>query len=834
MSAPLFDLFLREGFSAPGPRPVLADSVKQACGVITSYRIDQSLEKLSAELSKGRAPFIIFADEIISISEDILLQAAALLLSEDPPGASFFINSPALAKVYGSARPAAIRNQTEGDDDSGLTTAPHFPSWFCVLNRNILEGSGLLNFHYHTPEFYLLEAASKFAAHKLPSHGVDSLTLEFDARRWAADLVFYASDLLITDFATFKQRHPQESERAQVPPQFRLESLARYVPVPSANDGLARSANEPKISVICPVFKATFLREMLDSVCSQTWENWELLLIVDGPPAGEQEKILSILQNYGAEHRITYQLQKNMGTGPTRARLAQLATGDFVLSLDDDDMLTANALEVFALAVQRYPEARCIRGGASLIGLIKDNLPPRRRLLIDGISNDPFEVTQPFIIERETLESLGGYEWDESLHKAGEDTVLYHKLDQAGIETLLIDSPLYFRRLSTENLTLHFKYDEAMAHFRNLDNRFCPPQWQTAERQFEMIGNFERAITTYANEAAGVEVVCSTKFFQYQTLGDLSDVTIDLEVTSVCNAVCGFCPREVMPDKKTFIAMDLIDRLAGQLGQDQQKQKLVVLCGIGESTLHPQLDQIVKKLSATGAYVAMTTNGSRMHIELFEQLVKSGLISFNFSLNAATAETHQKVMRLKDYDQIVENLEQVLAFKQKRYPHIRVNVSFVVCDLNTHEVSDFVSRWRPRGVSEIWLHPVNNRAGLLSADVKAAQLEAYAELYKRDPLVVVDVFKHREVRDNICKIARSLMFISADGEMRLCAMDYGRKTTYGNLRKKSIQQMHFDKLLSYVRGEVRSLCAGCDFCPQEENQATPVLISRDVRASAMS
>ena len=33
-------------------------------------------------------------------------------------------------------------------------------------------------------------------------------------------------------------------------------------------------------------------------------------------------------------------------------------------------------------------------------------------------------------------------------------------------------------------------------------------------------------------------------------------VVIDLEVTSVCDAVCNFCPREYMPDKKRFLSME--------------------------------------------------------------------------------------------------------------------------------------------------------------------------------------------------------------------------------------------------------------------------------------
>ena len=45
-------------------------------------------------------------------------------------------------------------------------------------------------------------------------------------------------------------------------------------------------------------------------------------------------------------------------------------------------------------------------------------------------------------------------------------------------------------------------------------------------------------------------------------------------------------------------------------------------------------------------------------------------------------------------------------------------------------------------------------------------------------------------------------------------MDYRRITSFGNIKEKSLQQMHFEKLLDFVRGEYNGFCKGCDFCPK--------------------
>ena len=299
---------------------------------------------------------------------------------------------------------------------------------------------------------------------------------------------------------------------------------------------------------------------------------------------------------------------------------------------------------------------------------------------------------------------------------------------------------------------------------------------------------------------------------EYSALGDLHDVAIDLELTSVCDATCTFCPREHMPDKKRFISMELVERLADELRQNHVN--LVVLCGIGESTLHKDLDQIVRTLSSTGTKIEMTTHGgARMSRERFETLIEQGLTGFHFSVNAATADTHRNVMKLKDFDKTVANLREVAELRNRKYRHVAMHASFVVCEANHHEAEQFVEMWRPYDLNRMWLHPLNNRNGLLSPDMKPVSLDRLAEKYRGDSKVLVDVFSKLHEDTNLCKIAKSMIFISVDGTMRLCAMDYGRTTSYGNLLTRSLPDMQRNKVSRYLRGQMNQFCGGCDFCP---------------------
>jgi len=320
------------------------------------------------------------------------------------------------------------------------------------------------------------------------------------------------------------------------------------------------------------------------------------------------------------------------------------------------------------------------------------------------------------------------------------------------------------------------------------------------------------------------ETVTVSNTFRPDYLQDIKG--IDLEVTSACTASCTFCPRSEMTDTKTFISMDLVNRLADDLRQ-YGEQKVVVLCGIGESTLHPDLNQIVDTLHRAGARVNMTTHGGHMTAQRFQELVELGMAEFHFSINAATATTHQEIMRLKIFDKIVETLQEILKIKVASYPDVLIHVSFVVCETNEHEVDAFVDIWRDKGVDQIWLHPTNNRAGLVSPEAKSVQMGDITSRYASDDLVLVDVFSHYEEQEDLCKIARSMIFISAEGSMRLCALDYRRMTSYGNLADRSLHEMHSDKLMNCLLGRLDSFCGGCDFCPPvvrdrvAEDQAVP-------------
>ncbi len=103
------------------------------------------------------------------------------------------------------------------------------------------------------------------------------------------------------------------------------------------------SVNEPLVSVIIPIYNAErFLWECLDSLCSQTLQNIEIICVDDGSTDGT-EYILKKYQEQDKRIKILY--QDNLFAGIARNNGMQYAVGKYLLFLDADDFFAEDMIE---------------------------------------------------------------------------------------------------------------------------------------------------------------------------------------------------------------------------------------------------------------------------------------------------------------------------------------------------------------------------------------------------------------------------------------------------------------------------------------------------------
>ena len=97
-----------------------------------------------------------------------------------------------------------------------------------------------------------------------------------------------------------------------------------------------------KISVIVPIYNVrNYLEDCIESIIHQTYQNLEIILIVDG----SKDNSLSICEKYkNIDDRIKVIQTVNLGIGPTRNLGIDIATGKYLTFIDGDDTVAIDLI----------------------------------------------------------------------------------------------------------------------------------------------------------------------------------------------------------------------------------------------------------------------------------------------------------------------------------------------------------------------------------------------------------------------------------------------------------------------------------------------------------
>lgn len=113
----------------------------------------------------------------------------------------------------------------------------------------------------------------------------------------------------------------------------------------------------PIFSVCIPAYnRAALLPALLDSIVSQAGVHYEIVICEDASP--EREQIRQVAEQYSIAYpgRVSYhENSENLGYDGNLRRLIELARGEYVLFMGNDDLLAEGALTAVADAVRTHP-----------------------------------------------------------------------------------------------------------------------------------------------------------------------------------------------------------------------------------------------------------------------------------------------------------------------------------------------------------------------------------------------------------------------------------------------------------------------------------------------
>lgn len=234
---------------------------------------------------------------------------------------------------------------------------------------------------------------------------------------------------------------------------------------------------EPCISIIVPTYKTPekFLKEMIDSVRNQSYENWELCI---GDGSVTEDTVKNVVESYQKKDKRIKMLclSENLGiAGNTNAALS-IATGDYMALLDHDDILAPDALyEVVKWMNEHYKdETDVIYTDEDKVSFdLKDYFEPHFKsdYNLDLIRSNNY-ICHLFVARKSIVDQVGGFrkEYDgsqdydfilrcieQSKHVEHVPKVLYHWRCHPGSTAANQESKMYCYEAGKRAIEDHLK-----------------------------------------------------------------------------------------------------------------------------------------------------------------------------------------------------------------------------------------------------------------------------------------------------------------------------------------------------------------------------------------
>lgn len=169
----------------------------------------------------------------------------------------------------------------------------------------------------------------------------------------------------------------------------------------------------PLLSIVVPCYNSSslWLGQLLESIVSQTYTNWECIILDD---ASDKREHLSVINRYvNSDSRFkTYLSPLNMGVGGTSCKGVELSSGEYVAVVDHDDLLEPDALYEVANVI-RFNSIDVIYTDEAIVdesgNLIRCELRPDFSYAM--LLSHPYIVHLTFF-KREVLLSAGNFRSD--------------------------------------------------------------------------------------------------------------------------------------------------------------------------------------------------------------------------------------------------------------------------------------------------------------------------------------------------------------------------------------------------------------------------------------
>lgn len=206
--------------------------------------------------------------------------------------------------------------------------------------------------------------------------------------------------------------------------------------------------DKARISIIMGIYNcADTLSDAIESLLSQTYKDWKLIMCDDGSTDDTYE-IADEYRKKNPSQIILIRNQKNRGLNYTLNNCLKYVDGEYVARMDGDDLSLPHRLEKEIEFLDKNQEYAIVSTPMIFFDQKGDwgqgtaiEIPKKS----DFVFHPPFHCHAPVMIRTEAILKVGGYTVDSRLLRY-EDCNLWYKLYSAGYKGYNLQEPLYKMR----------------------------------------------------------------------------------------------------------------------------------------------------------------------------------------------------------------------------------------------------------------------------------------------------------------------------------------------------------------------------------------------------
>ena len=195
----------------------------------------------------------------------------------------------------------------------------------------------------------------------------------------------------------------------------------------------------------------------------------------------------------------------------------------------------------------------------------------------------------------------------------------------------------------------------------------------------EMATSWPDSLVHLASSPAGRRAAGATE--ELRTEVDWEPTLANIEITTRCTLACAACARTMAKLKSRHMTETSFRQVLSALPHARR----LMLVGLGEPLLHPQLAHFIRLAVADGRRVGLVTNAMELDAHMARELGESGLGSITFSLDAIDQTVADRVRPGSEMARIQANISNFMATKKSRGRTVSTSA---FCALGRHNTTN--------------------------------------------------------------------------------------------------------------------------------------------------